>query len=69
MTKFNENRARDDRAMTELARLAFAPVVIWECEAADSEKLAAVVGALEKLSGRTRLPKLSGHPGIRSIRR
>ena len=47
--KFAENMARDERVRLKLVAMAWTPVVIWECETRDTqrlEKLAAAIRAL-----------------------
>jgi DNA mismatch endonuclease, patch repair protein len=39
--KFEANKARDTAALTKLKEKGWDPLVIWECESADSEQVAA----------------------------
>jgi DNA mismatch endonuclease (patch repair protein) len=47
-TKFEKNKARDERVMTELVDLGWDPFVVWECETRDAkvlrERIASILG-------------------------
>jgi DNA mismatch endonuclease (patch repair protein) len=47
-TKFEKNKARDERVMTELIGLGWDPFVVWECETRDAtvlaERIASILG-------------------------
>jgi DNA mismatch endonuclease, patch repair protein len=60
--KFRANQARDRRAERELRRLGYAVVVVWECEAEESYRLA---DRLAKALGRLTSPSRTATPTTR----
>jgi DNA mismatch endonuclease (patch repair protein) len=43
--KFEANKARDAAALTKLKDAGWDPLVIWECESADAERVATLLSA------------------------
>lgn len=50
--KLADNRARDKKVGAELKALGWRPVVIWECDAADPERLLAFADSLRGKASR-----------------
>ena len=47
LTKFEQNRARDQRKVDDLGKMSLEIAVIWECEAEDPEALRKKIGRLK----------------------
>lgn len=51
LAKFEANRRRDEKAVSRLEEMGFRVLTIWECETANTEKLAERISAFFKFAG------------------